>query len=173
MRVPSFPALRLLSALALALAVAACAPAPRYPTNASFVATTPAQVATAPGNFADAQVVWGGTVIGVDNAQEHTEIRILGYPLGASQRPRLQQPAIGRFIADVPGFLDPLDYPDGVPVTVLGRIHGAQTSSVGNAAYRYPVVSIQGQDLHRWTAEEMRQGHPNIHFGVGVGVGIR
>lgn len=173
MRVPSFPALRLLSALALVLAVAACAPAPRYPTNASFVAATPAQVATAPGNFANAQVVWGGTVIGVDNGKDRTEIRILGYPLDASQRPRLKQPAIGRFIAAVPGFLDPLDYPDGIPVTVVGHLHGAQTASVGDAAYLYPVVSIQAQDLHRWTPDEMRQGHPNIHFGVGVGVGIR
>jgi outer membrane lipoprotein len=24
-----------------------------------------------------------------------------------------------------------------------------------------------------WTAEEMRKGHNNVHFGVGLGVGIR
>jgi outer membrane lipoprotein len=35
------------------------------------------------------------------------------------------------------------------------------------------MVFVRNNELHRWTPEEMRQGHPNISFGVGVGVGIR
>lgn len=165
--------LRLALALALPAAVAACAPAPLYKTGTAFANATPAQVASSPGNFSGMQTVWGGTVIGVDNRQDHTELRILGYPLDSSQRPRLKQPASGRFIAIVPGFLDPMTFPDGIPVTVLGQLDGAQTAAVGGANYSYPVVRVSRNDLHRWTADEMRQGHPNINFGVGVGVGIR
>lgn len=165
--------LRLALALALPAAVAACAPAPLYKTGTAFANATPAQVASSPGNFSGMQTVWGGTVIGVDNRQDHTELRILGYPLDSSQRPRLKQPASGRFIAIVPGFLDPMTFPDGIPVTVLGQLDGAQTAAVGGANYSYPVVRVGRNDLHRWTPDEMRQGHPNINFGVGVGVGIR
>lgn len=164
---------RLAWTLVVPVAVAACAPAPLYKTGATFANATPAQVASSPGNFAGMQTVWGGTVIGVDNRQDHTELRILGYPLDSSQRPRLNQPATGRFIAVVPGFLDPVTFPDGIPVTVQGQFDGAQTAAVGGASYAYPVVRVSRNDVHRWTAEEMRQGHPNINFGVGVGVGIR
>ena len=160
-------------ALALPAVVAACAPAPLYKTGASFANATPAQVASSPANFAGMQTVWGGTVIGVDNRQDHTEVRILGYPLDSSQRPRLKQPAAGRFIAVVPGFLDPMTFPDGMPVTVMGQLDGSRTAAVGGASYAYPVIRVTPNDLHRWTPDEMRQGHPNVHFGVGVGVGIR
>lgn len=165
--------LRLAFALVLPVAIAACAPAPLYKTGTAFANATPVQVASSPGNFAGMQTVWGGTVIGVDNRENHTELRILGYPLDSSQRPRLKQPASGRFIAVVPGFLDPMTFPSGIPVTVLGRLDGVQTAAVGGASYPYPVMRVTPEDLHRWTPDEMRQGHPNIHFGVGVGVGIR
>lgn len=166
--------LRLAFALVLPVAIAACAPAPLYKTGAAFANATPAQVASSPGNFSGMQTVWGGTVIGVDNRADHTELRILGYPLDSSQRPRLKQPASGRFIAIVPGFLDPMTFPAGIPVTVLGQLAGAtQTAAVGGASYAYPVIRVSPNDLHRWTPDEMRQGHPNINFGVGVGVGIR
>lgn len=165
--------LRLGLTLALPAVVAACAPAPLYKTGSAFANATPAQVASSPANFAGMQTVWGGTVIGVDNRQDHTELRILGYPLDSSQRPRLKQPASGRFIAIVPGFLDPMTFPDGIPVTVMGQLGGTVTAAVGGASYAYPVIRITPNDLHRWTPDEMRQGHPNVHFGVGVGVGIR
>src|SRR5690242_4361842 len=169
MRTPFRSTFRFLLATALPFAIAACAPAPIYKTNASFVAATPQQVATSPNNFSEMQTVWGGQVIGVNNFKDHTEIRIMGYPLDGSQRPRMKEPAIGRFIAVVPGFLDPMNYPDGSLMTVSGHIQGTQTYPVGNATYLYPVLLVHDGHLHRWTPEEMRQGHPNISFGVGVG----
>lgn len=162
----------LLLAAALPLAIAACAPAPIYKTGTTLVQATPEQVAASPNNFAQAQVVWGGSVIGVDNLKDRTEIRVLAHPLDSSQRPRLQQHATGRFIAVVPGFLDPMDFPPGVPFTVVGNIVGTETAPVGQAAYLYPTVSVQRNDLHRWTRDEMSQGHPNVSFGIGVGTWI-
>lgn len=153
--------------VAAALALGACAPAPIYKTSAATVSATPQQVATSPQNFHGAQVVWAGTVVHVANFPDHSEIEILGYPMDGSQRPRLKQPADGRFIASVPGYVEPLDYPSGVPVTVVGTIEGTRQGNVGEAGYTFPVLQSTGS--HRWTAEEMRQGHPNISIGVGVG----
>jgi outer membrane lipoprotein len=163
------PLLRLLLALTLPAAVAACAPAPIYKTDASFVNATPEQVAGSPDNFSQARVVWGGAIIGVDNFKDHTELKVLGYPLDSSQRPRLNKPAIGRFIAVVPGFLDPMNYPNGAPITVQGHVAGTKALPVGDATYTYTMVYVRHGAMHRWTPEEMREGHPDISIGVGVG----
>lgn len=173
MHAPSLSTLRLLPVFAAAAVMAACAPAPIYKTGASAVAATPTQVATAPGNFAGSQVIWGGTVIGVSNRQDRTEIRILAYPLDRSQRPRLKQAAEGRFTAVVPGFLDPMNYPPGSAVTVAGNLDGTVVGNVGQATYTYPLVNVASGNLHRWTPDEMAKGHPNISFGIGVGTWIR
>jgi outer membrane lipoprotein len=159
--------LRLLLALALPTAIAACAPAPLYKTTSSSVDATPQQVATAPANFRNLQVVWGGSVISVHNLADHSEIEVLSYPLDSSQRPRLKQPATGRFIAIAPGFVEPMDYPPGSLVTLHGTLDGARSAEVGRAGYTYALV--RSDAMHRWTPEEMRRGHPNISIGVGVG----
>ncbi|TAN06371.1 MAG: hypothetical protein EPN38_08980 [Rhodanobacteraceae bacterium] len=159
-----FPVLALL----LPGLLAACAPAPIYKTTAgSFVAATPAQVATAPANFRDLQVVWGGRVVSLQNFTDHSELEVLAYPLDASQRPRPGQPPTGRFIAIMPGFVEPMNFPDGSLVTLRGTLAGTRSGTVGQAPYTFTVV--HGAAIHHWTAAEMRQGHPNISLGVGVG----
>jgi outer membrane lipoprotein len=35
----------------------------------------------------------------------------------------------------------------------------------------FPLVSVA--QSHVWSAEEMTKGRSNVHFGVGLGVGIR
>ncbi|HEX5961753.1 MAG TPA: Slp family lipoprotein [Rhodanobacteraceae bacterium] len=154
-------------ALALPVAIAACAPAPIYKTAPSSVAATPRQVASSPQNFQNLQVVWGGSVIAVHNFPDHSEIEILAYPLDSSQRPRMKEPAIGRFIATVAGFVEPMNYPPGSLVTLQGTLDGARQGEVGAAGYTFPLVHSEA--MHRWTAEEMRQGHPNVSIGIGVG----
>jgi outer membrane lipoprotein len=158
---------RFLPAAVLAATLAACAPAPIYKAGPSSVDATPQQVATSPGNFRNLQVVWGGSVIAVHNLADHSEIEVLAYPLDSSQRPRPKQPAIGRFIAIVPGFVEPMNYPPGSLVTLRGTLDGARSGEVGEAGYTFALV--HGEAMHRWTPEEMRRGHPNISFGVGVG----
>ncbi|MBN8736205.1 MAG: Slp family lipoprotein [Xanthomonadales bacterium] len=158
---------RLLPAFALAALLAACAPAPIYKTGPSAVTATPQQVATSPANFRNLQVVWGGSVIAVHNFTDHSEIEVLAYPLDSSQRPRLKEPATGRFIAIVPGFAEPMNYPQGSLVTLRGTLDGARSGEVGQADYTFALVHSEA--MHRWTADEMRQGHPNVSIGVGVG----
>lgn len=167
MRAPRNSMLRLLLGLSLPIAIAACAPAPIYKTAPSSVTATPQQVVTSPGNFRNMQVVWGGQVISVHNFTDHSEIEILAYPLDSSQRPRTKEPAIGRFIAIVPGFLEPMNYPAGSLVTLRGTLDGVRSGEVGRADYTFALM--RSDAMHRWTPDEMRQGHPNISIGVGVG----
>ena len=68
---------RLLAAVALPVAIAACAPAPLYKTGPEIVNATPDQVAGSPNNFPQAQLIWGGEVIGVQNLADHTRIEVL------------------------------------------------------------------------------------------------
>lgn len=153
--------------------LAGCAPAPIYPADASIVVATPQQVSAMPDRYRNAQVIWGGRIVAVRNFPDHSEIEMLGLPLDSSQRPRLDQPAGGRFIAIMPGFVEPMDYPPGALMTLRGHIDSARAGKVGEADYMYPLVYVD--NTHRWTPEEMQSRKPNISFGVGVGYigGIR
>lgn len=154
-------------AILLAGMLAGCAPAPIYPTDASIVVATPQQVSAMPDRYRNVQVIWGGRIVDVDNFPDHSEIEMLGMPLDSSQRPRLDQPAGGRFIAIMPGFVEPMDYPSGALMTLRGHIDGTRAGKVGEADYTFPLV--RAQNTHRWTPEEMQSHKPNISFGVGVG----
>jgi outer membrane lipoprotein len=157
--------------IALTLALAACSPAPIYKTAPGTLAVLPAQVAQAPEHYGNGQVIWGGSVIDVRNFPDHSEVEILAYPLDSSQRPQLKAQAAGRFIAIFPGYVEAFNYPGGALITVSGQLSGSRAGMVDQATYVYPLVNMA--QSHVWTAAEMRQGHPDIHFGVGVGVGIR
>jgi outer membrane lipoprotein len=170
MRIATRP-LALLLALLATLLLAACAPAPIYQAPPGTLTATPMQVARTPENYTHGNVIWGGTVVSVKNLAGDTEIEVLAYPLDASQRPRLKGAAAGRFIAVLPGYVEPLNYPPGSPITIKGTLGGSRAGQVGQADYVFPLVQVT--QSHRWTADEMQRGHPDIHFGVGVGVGIR
>jgi outer membrane lipoprotein len=161
----------LFSAPLLALALAACAPAPIYKNTTNAIAATPAQVAQSPERYTGNAVIWGGRVVDVKNFADHSEIEVLAYPLDSSQRPKANDTGNGRFIAVTPGYAEPLNYPSGALMTVSGTLNGSRSGKVGEAPYVFPLVTVN--ESHVWTAEEMRKGHNNVHFGVGLGVGIR
>jgi len=162
-------ALRSLAPLSLLL-LAACAPAPIYKTAPGAITATPVEVAHAPQQYGNGTVIWGGSIVGVHNFPDHTEMEILAYPLDSSQRPKPNAQGLGRFIAVFPGYLEAFNYPNGALVTLSGQLTGSRAGSVDQAPYTYPLVTVA--QSHRWTPDELRQGHPNISFGVGVGVGI-
>jgi len=152
----------------LTLALSACAPAPIYKATANNAAVPPSQVARESERYGKSDVIWGGRIVRVSNFADHSEIEILAYPLDGSQRPQANDTGNGRFIAAMPGYVESLDYPAGGLVTVAGRLNGTRASNVGQASYTFPLVSVN--QSHVWTAKEMSGGHPNISFGVGVGV---
>lgn len=153
------------------LTLAACAPAPIYKTSGAAVVATPAQVAQTPERYSGNELVWGGRIVHVSNLADHSEIEVLAYPLDSSQRPRANDSGSGRFIAVLHGYVEPLDYPSGALMTVDGKLNGTRAGKVGEADYLFPLVDVK--QSHVWTPEEMSKGRNNVHFGVGVGVGIR
>ncbi|QRN52537.1 Slp family lipoprotein [Dyella caseinilytica] len=157
-------------AVPVALALTACAPAPIYQVTPGTVNVIPMQVAHSPEQFAKGDVIWGGSVIDVRNFPDHTEVEMLAYPLDSSQRPQTNAQAQGRYIAIYTGYVEALNFPPGGLVTISGQLNGSRSDSVDQATYVYPLVNVT--QSHRWTAAELRAGHPDIHFGVGVGVGI-
>ena len=167
------PALMLtrLAAPAALLWLTACAPAPIYKTTGAAATAAPFQVAQSPENFSNREVIWGGRIVQVKVFADHSEIEVLAYPLDASQRPKANDSGNGRFIAVMPGYVEPLDYPSGALMTVNGKLGGSRAGKVGEADYVFPLVSVA--QSHVWTAEEMNKGRNNVRFGVGVGVGIR
>jgi outer membrane lipoprotein len=151
--------------------LAACAPAPIYKPAADVITAPPFQVAQSPEQFAHRQVIWGGRIVAVTNLSDHSEVELLAYPLDSSQRPKANDSGNGRFIAVMPGYVESLDYPAGGLMTVSGTLSGSRAGKVGKADYVFPLV--QADQSHVWTAEEMNKGQNNVHFGLGVGVGIR
>ena len=155
----------------LVLALVACAPAPIYKSAGTAITAAPFQVAESPERFANSDVIWGGRIVQVKNFADHSEVEMLAYPLDASQRPKKNDSGNGRFIAVLRGYAEPLDYPAGALMTVSGKLSGSRAGKVGEANYVFPLVSVA--QSHVWTPEEMSKGRNNIHFGVGLGVGIR
>ncbi|WP_199097348.1 Slp family lipoprotein [Dyella sp. ASV21] len=154
------------------LALAACAPAPIYKPSPTTVAVAPNMVAQTPERFANADVIWGGRVVEVRNLPDRSEVEIVGYPLDNSQRPKVDDNGgWGRFIAVMPGYVEPYNYPPGSLVTLAGRLTGNRAGNVGQANYVFPLVSVA--QSHVWTAAELQNGKSNVSFGLGLGVGIR
>jgi outer membrane lipoprotein len=154
----------------VALALAACAPAPIYKSASAAVTATPFQVAQTPERYAGNEVIWGGRIVLVKNFTDHSEIELLGYPLDSSQRPKANDSGGGRFIAMMSGYVEPLDYPAGALMTISGKLNGSRAGKVGEANYVFPLVAVA--QSHVWTSEEMTRGRNNVHFGLGLGVGI-
>lgn len=154
----------------LALLMVACAPAPIYKNTAQALAVTPFQVAQSPERYAQGQVIWGGRIVQVVNLTDHSEVELLAYPLDSSQRPKASDSGNGRFIAVMPGYVEPLDYPAGSLMTVSGSLKGSRAGKVGEASYVFPLVSVA--QSHVWTPAELNQGRNNVHFGLGLGIGI-
>lgn len=156
-------------AIASLAALAACAPAPIYKPSTNTIAVPPNGVAQSPDRFMNADVIWGGRIVQVNNFHDHSEIEILGYPLDGSQRPKADNGGgWGRFVAVVPGYVESFDYPSGSLITLTGRITGSRNGTVGEAGYVFPTVSVA--QSHVWTAAEMESGKSNVSFGIGVGV---
>jgi outer membrane lipoprotein len=99
-------------------------------------------VQASPQQYTGTTVRWGGTLLAVRNRAQVTELEILSRPLGFSGRPEDEGPGMGRFLAELAGFVDPASLPTDRLVTVAGTVTGAATRPVGDYPYAYPVVQV-------------------------------
>ncbi len=102
-----------------------------------------AAVRADPQRFTGAQVRWGGTIAAVENRQHETWIEVVDRELYSGGRPESGDATRGRFLARIPGFLDPAVYAKGRQITVAGTVDGTVTRPIGQYSYRFPVVAVR------------------------------
>ena len=116
---------KLVPLLAFAVILSGCATGPSEQSiGQTDNATKVSAVREQPELHENAEVTWGGSVIGIENREDETWVEIIDRPLHQSGLPDLRDNSTGRFIAVVPGFLDPLEYTKGRSITItLSLIH--------------------------------------------------
>ncbi|HCK80070.1 MAG TPA: Slp family lipoprotein [Candidatus Competibacter sp.] len=138
--------------------------------DAGFQGPTLAAVRERPEVFLQTRVRWGGTIARVDNQRKDTWLEIVEHPLEDYGRPILADNSAGRFLAQVPVFLDPAIYAVGRPITMVGLVSATTAGQVGKYRYTYPVVVVEH---HRLWSE--RRGPDVIYvpdpFWPGPGYG--
>jgi outer membrane lipoprotein len=158
---------RLASALVVAVALSGCVTAPAFDVLPSGTAPPAHRVAAEPQRWIDHPVVWGGMILEVRNFEHHSEIEMLGYPMDDKQRPLLELPDEGRFIALLPGYVEARNYPQGRFLSLVGRITGERRGSIRSAEYVWPEVDVDR--VYLWP-RDFRESGSRFSFGVGVGV---
>jgi len=156
-------------AIFLLLLLAGCSGLNTQPDPVYASQPTPATVAVRglPAT-AEQRLIWGGRVQALTNLSDRTRIEVLSYPLNRQRRPLASQPATGRFLVEMPGFVEPHSYPQGTPVTVTGRFAGVIEGRVGQAAYRFPLLA--GERIETWAQQpEDRRDSPDVRWSLGVG----
>jgi outer membrane lipoprotein len=88
------------------------------------------------------RVRWGGVIASVENHKQNTWVELVDRTLERGGRPSDSDVSDGRFIARIPGFLDPAIYAKNREMTVTGVLAESITRSVGDYPYRYPVVDV-------------------------------
>ncbi len=164
------PAVARLCLAACVAVLTSCAARPVVVAGAPVTAALPFDVAAEPERYRGAEVIWGGMILAVDNRETQTEVTVLAYALDTAQRPVPAAGTRGRFIIVLPGYVERHDYPDGLFVTLSGRLAGTRAGRVGEHEYVFPLV--EAAHVHRWPPG-FQFDRPQWHIGVGIGVGIR
>ncbi|WP_018954965.1 Slp family lipoprotein [Thioalkalivibrio sulfidiphilus] len=150
---PSSLIFRSLLLMSAALWLGACASTVPEPIRqAPAAAPLPDEVRADPARFQGSQVRWGGVIAGVTNRSNDTLVEVVSRPLTSSGRPRETDVTQGRFLARVPGFLDPAVYASGREITVAGRVAGLESRRVGDFDYPYVLVDVETHYL--WAVRE-------------------
>jgi len=129
-----------------------------------------------PNVHAQSEIQWGGIVNQVENREGATWIEVIERPLNSNGQPVTSSLSGGRFLAVVPGFLDPADYRKGQAITVSGNIQGIDIRPIGDTTYDYPRVNVADHQL--WVPNNRRFArrggyykpyYGNVSLGIGLG----
>ncbi|MDH7498953.1 MAG: Slp family lipoprotein [candidate division NC10 bacterium] len=101
-----------------------------------------------PDAYVGRKVLLGGEIIETRVLQDEAELEILQKPLGSGDAPVETDQSGGRFLVQKEGYLDPAIYRSGRYVTVVGEVMGEKTLRIGEADYRYPILTAKF--LHLW-----------------------
>ena len=93
-------------------------------------------------------VRWGGEILAVINHAKYSDVVVLRRPLFDNGEPKPEGGEARRFVARIPGFVDPAEFKTGQRLTVSGHLAGLVTIPVGQYPYPHPVVRVA--EYHRW-----------------------
>ncbi|KXI23153.1 Slp family lipoprotein [Photobacterium sanguinicancri] len=113
------------------------------------------------------EVRLGGIIASITNEKDRTRLEIASLPLTSDGRPRIDSKPVGRFVAYVPGFLEPLEYAPDRLVTVVGRLTGKEDGKVGEHEYAFPVVDATGNQIWRVKQEIRMDEFDSYHSCFG------
>lgn len=143
----------LLLAVLAVTGLAGCATYVPEPIRQAPVAQpTPNEVRAAPADYEGVEVRWGGIIAGVENRADHSLILVVSRPLQSRGRPLETDAGYGRFLARVPGFVDPAIYTANRKLTVRGHVLEVTSELVGDFPYPYVVVDVEAHYL--WPQRE-------------------
>jgi outer membrane lipoprotein len=141
-----------------------CASKPVFDTSDVDETLNPAAVINEQERSLNKRVLWGGTILDMQNMKDSTRIEVLSYPLGSNHRPNLEKKPLGRFLIRQEGFLEPETYVQGRQITVVGKVGKAVNGQVGESDYSFPL--IHAQQLQLWSKED--KVRTNFQFGIGI-----
>jgi len=104
---------------------------------------------------------WGGVIADVRNAEDHTVLEIVSFPLQRWGRPEVSDNSQGRFLAVVNDFVDPDVYKSGRSISFVGSIGQPQKGKIDEYIYTYPVIEATGYYL--WQPER-KKSHVEVDY---------
>jgi len=162
--------MRIIALFLLLMLLAACQTQDSRPDPELAAQPSPQQVSSGQQVPSEGMVLtWAGKIQGVENLPRVTRIEVLSYPANSKRQPITEQPATGRFIVDMDGFLEPRDLLPGTSVTIQGRYVRILDGKVGKAPYRYPLVLGEKLDVWRSRVSEKRYSDRDVRWSIGIG----
>jgi outer membrane lipoprotein len=140
---------RILSIVLVLMVCGGCAANPASSISQAIVDDVSlTQARSAADAYIGSTVRWGGVVTEVENKADKTWVFLVGRALGDDEKPITDSVSEGRFVASFSGFVDPLVYKSGRPLTVVGSIESSTVRAIGEFDYRFPVVAVR--DSYLW-----------------------
>lgn len=150
--------------LLAAMLLAGCVSTPPI-ANAPVLSPAPYLAGEQVARYMDVDVLWGGTIIETRQFDRYAEIEVVAYPLDHLQRPALDAPEQGRFIALRAGQLDPREFSPGRFLTLRGPITGDRERELRGRTERLAEMDAREIVLWPW---DYRFQRSRVSVSVGV-----
>lgn len=124
-------------------------------------------VAAEPARYTGRSVVFGGTIILVENLEGATVMEVVQEGLNSQLKPVARDESGGRFLVKFKEFKDPAIFGAGKRITVAGVVTGTETRPLGKSTYRYPV--LEPKEHYLWEPSDYDRGRTSIGIGIGFG----
>lgn len=109
-------------------------------------------------------VRWGGSIVSVQNKPDITIVEIVSRPLWKTGRPTRSDHSDGRFVAEIPGFVDPELLLDGSEISLVGTVQEVRPGLIGEATYQFPVMAVFQYKLWKPRKEFTSDDFAHKHF---------